>query len=107
MQIFVKGPSSSLTLNVGSPDSGDVLRTLVQAQDGCGAERLCLTYGGRPLEDGRALEEYGITDLATVNASVPLLGGKVHGSVGSCRQSPGADAEGCEARKEEEAHWAC
>jgi len=40
-----------------------------------------LSFGGRVLEDVCTLEDYAVSDEATLEAYVPMLGGKQHGSL--------------------------
>merc|ERR1712006_59484 len=42
---------------------------------------IALSYQGQCLDDVNNLADYGVMELASLELSVPLLGGKVHGSL--------------------------
>jgi len=47
----------------------------VRAKCGFGSEHMTLMYGGKPLDDGEMLKEYGIARGGTINVMWPLRGG--------------------------------
>merc|ERR1712006_21283 len=42
---------------------------------------IALSYQGQCLDDVNNLADYGVQELASLELTVPLLGGKVHGSL--------------------------
>mmetsp|Transcript_12603 Transcript_12603/g.36618 ORF Transcript_12603/g.36618 Transcript_12603/m.36618 type:complete len:137 (-) Transcript_12603:118-528(-) len=81
MQIFVRSASATAAFDVNGSESVAHVRSRVAAWDKTVPEQVFLTYAGQPLEDNRTLGECGIDNLATLEALVPVLGGKVHGSL--------------------------
>ena len=81
MQVFCKTLTGrSITLNVSRTDSVASVKASIQAKDGIGmlvAEQR-LQYGGKQLQDGRTLSDYGIQPLSTLHAVGTLRGGCYH-----------------------------
>lgn len=44
-------------------------------------EELVLSYNGTPLNDEQTVEQFGLASGSTLDATVKLFGGKVHGSL--------------------------
>eukprot|EP00741_Cyanophora_paradoxa_P006496 tig00001003_g6288.t1 len=74
VQVFVRQASGLVKFDVAPEDTISSLKAKL-------GEESFLTYAGCPLEDDSTFAECGIQDLATINASAALLGGKVHGSL--------------------------
>merc|ERR1712070_1369851 len=53
----------------------------VEETTGLPASSIALAYQGQCLDDVNNLADYGVMDLASLELTVPLLGGKVHGSL--------------------------
>ncbi len=79
MQIFVNCKSTQVVDVAADATVADVY-ALVAAREGVAAEALCIVNQGRVLTEG-TLAENGVEALATLQASVRVLGGKVHGSL--------------------------
>ncbi len=79
MQIFVNCKATQV-VDVAAEATVAELAQLVAAREGVAAEALYLVCQGRVLSEG-TLAENGVAALASVDASVRMLGGKVHGSL--------------------------
>ncbi|KAJ1467756.1 ribosomal protein S30-domain-containing protein [Baffinella frigidus] len=79
MQIFVKSSKGSDQYSVESSSTVEELKALVAGRTGLSGVELALN--GRVLEDVCTLDDYEVNTEATVDAYVPLLGGKQHGSL--------------------------
>jgi small subunit ribosomal protein S30e len=44
-------------------------------------DELVLSYNGTPLNDEQTVEQFGLTSGSTLDVTVKLFGGKVHGSL--------------------------
>jgi small subunit ribosomal protein S30e len=44
-------------------------------------DELVLSYNGTPLNDDQTVEQFGLVSGSTLDATVKLFGGKVHGSL--------------------------
>ena len=77
VQVFVRNLRGvSLTCRVRpSSDDVSVLRAELQRREGVAAADQRLVFGGKQLEDGRPLAEYGIAKEATISLALRLRGG--------------------------------
>ncbi len=96
MQLFVRGQQNH-TLEVRGDDLvSDVKLQLETLTDICVDDQLLMT-GAEVLLDDLSLSHYGIPELATLDLSVRMLGGKVHGSLARAGkvkgQTPKVDVE--------------
>lgn len=81
-----------------------------------------MSYNGTPLADEQTVEQFGLTAGSTLDATVKLFGGKVHGSlaragkvkgqtpkVSSMRRKSKLEffASGCQTRKTQEENRSC
>mmetsp|Transcript_28985 Transcript_28985/g.58402 ORF Transcript_28985/g.58402 Transcript_28985/m.58402 type:complete len:145 (-) Transcript_28985:210-644(-) len=79
MQIFINSSVGNDSFDVNADDTVEVLKSSLCERTGLkGAE---LSYNGRVLEDICRLEDYDVSDQCTLEAYVPMLGGKQHGSL--------------------------
>eukprot|EP00802_Teleaulax_amphioxeia_P030008 Tamp_32348.p1 GENE.Tamp_32348~~Tamp_32348.p1 ORF type:complete len:145 (-),score=55.83 Tamp_32348:142-576(-) len=79
MQIFIRSSKGSEAIECEGGSSVEDIKTVLCERTGLkGAE---LSYNGRVLEDVCTLEDYDVEAEATIEAYVPLLGGKQHGSL--------------------------
>merc|ERR1711962_949558 len=96
MQLFVQGQQIH-TLEVTGSESVYDLKLRLETLEGISADDQLLMTGTTLLEDGQTLSAYGLSELATLELSVRMLGGKVHGSLvraGKVKgQTPKVDAE--------------
>merc|ERR1712178_296545 len=81
MQIFVNAPGQARTLQVDSADTIEAVKLQVEETTGLPASSIALSYQGQCLDDVNNLADYGVMELASLELTVPLLGGKVHGSL--------------------------
>ncbi|VVC92023.1 unnamed protein product [Leptidea sinapis] len=77
MQLHVRGQSTHV-LDVNGEESIAQIKDRLRSLTGVGEEDLTLSLCGAPLEDGILVSELTSTEL---DLTVPLLGGKVHGSL--------------------------
>merc|ERR1719399_159215 len=81
MQIFVNASGQARTLQVDSADTIEAVKLQVEETTGLPASAIALSHQGQCLDDVNNLADYGVMDLASLDLTVPLLGGKVHGSL--------------------------
>ncbi|XP_042908862.1 ubiquitin-like FUBI-ribosomal protein eS30 fusion protein [Parasteatoda tepidariorum] len=78
MHIFLRGQETH-SYEVGDEKISH-LKNLIEEVEGIDKEEIVLYFGGSPLEDDQSVSEC-LTEGATVDFSVKLRGGKVHGSL--------------------------
>ena len=57
----------TITLDVEASDTIDNVRAKIQAQEGYPLGKLCLTFAGKLLEEGRTLSDYNILEGSTLH----------------------------------------
>ncbi|XP_047509722.1 FAU ubiquitin-like and ribosomal protein S30 [Pieris napi] len=77
MQLHIRGQSTHV-LDVNGEESIGQIKDRIRNLADVGAEELTLSACGSPLEDDVLVSELSATDL---DLNIPLLGGKVHGSL--------------------------
>merc|ERR1711962_1839463 len=80
MQLFVQGQQIH-TLEVAGNESIHDLKLHLESPEGISPADQLLMTGATVLEDVQMLSAYGLTEHATLELSVRMLGGKVHGSL--------------------------
>ena len=75
-KIFVKTPSGqSVGLAVNGADTVQSVKCKLAEREGIAVEEQRLLFGGKQLEAGRTLSEYGVNNDSTLDLSLPLRGG--------------------------------
>merc|ERR1711962_496111 len=96
MQLFVQGQQIH-TLEVTGNESIHDLKLHLESPEGISPADQLLMTGATVLEDDQMLSAYGLTEHATLELSVRMLGGKVHGSLARAGkvkgQTPKVDPE--------------
>ncbi|XP_045449821.1 ubiquitin-like protein FUBI [Melitaea cinxia] len=77
MQLHIRGQSTHV-LDVDGQESIGQIKDRLRALSDIGNDELTLSVSGAPLEDDLLVSELASTEL---DLTVPLLGGKVHGSL--------------------------
>ena len=77
MQLHIRGQSTHV-LDVNGDESIGQIKDRIRALAGVDSEDLILSVSGAPVEDCCLVSELSSSDL---DLTVPLLGGKVHGSL--------------------------
>jgi small subunit ribosomal protein S30e len=104
MQLFVRGVSSSYALEVSTSDSAQILAAAIRNAEGLASDDAVLLFcGGKPIVADDAWTVSSLGANATIDVTVPLVGGKVHGSLaraGKVRgQTPKVEAQEKKKRK--------
>ncbi|XP_037969499.2 FAU ubiquitin-like and ribosomal protein S30 [Plutella xylostella] len=77
MQLHIRGQSTHV-LDVNGQETIGQIKEQIRALAGVDAEELTLSLSGAPLEDACLVSELSSAEL---DLTIPLLGGKVHGSL--------------------------
>ncbi|XP_061204603.1 ubiquitin-like FUBI-ribosomal protein eS30 fusion protein [Pezoporus occidentalis] len=80
MQLFIRAQALH-TVEVSSTETVAQLKERVAALAGVPPEDQVLLFSGTPLDDDAVLGQSPLPELATLDLSSRLLGGKVHGSL--------------------------
>ena len=85
-------------------------------------DEIVLSFNGTPLNDEQTVEQFGLTTGSTLDATVKLFGGKVHGSLARAGKVKGQTPKvqtnagvlirtslllGCQTREAQEEDWPC
>jgi len=81
MNLIVNAPGAARTLQVDPTDTVEAVKLQVEESTGIPASAIALSHQGQCLDDVNNLADYGVQELASLDLTVPLLGGKVHGSL--------------------------
>ena len=76
-QIFVKTLNGkTITLNVGTSESIEHVKSMIQDKEAIPQDQQVLTFGGKLLEKTRTLSYYNIKKESTLHLNLRICGGK-------------------------------
>ena len=76
MQLFMRSiKGRSLIFNVSDDETVESFKLKICEKDGIKPEQIRLIFGGRQLEDGNLLSDYGLQENSTVVLVLKLPGG--------------------------------
>ena len=81
MQVFVRGADELITLDLEKDDTVHDIREYICEEYDVDMNDLVLNFNGTPLNDEQSIEGFGLVSGSTIDATVKLFGGKVHGSL--------------------------
>ncbi|CAF4072750.1 unnamed protein product [Rotaria magnacalcarata] len=81
MQIFVRGADELVPLELEKDDTVQDIREYIAEEYDVDMNDLVLSYNGTLLNDEQTVEQFGLVSGATLDATMKLFGGKVHGSL--------------------------
>ncbi len=99
MQIFIRGAAELLPIDLEKDDTVQDIRVslsltiitiqmiihvfqeYVSEEFDIDIDELVLSFNGTPLNDEQTVEQFGLVAGSTLDATVKLFGGKVHGSL--------------------------
>ncbi|CAF1428926.1 unnamed protein product [Adineta steineri] len=81
MQIFVRGAAELIPLELEKDDTVQDIREYIADEYDVDMDELVISYNGAPMNDEQTVEQFGFISGSTLDATVKLFGGKVHGSL--------------------------
>ncbi|CAF2703309.1 unnamed protein product [Rotaria sp. Silwood2] len=81
MQVFVRGDAELIPLELETDDTVQDIREYIAEEYDIDMNELVLSYNGTVLNDEQTIEQCGLLSGSTLDATMKLFGGKVHGSL--------------------------